>query len=100
MLEEVRETGAPLRLAADADVIDDRDTDHGCAAVRRQHHPQAVVEREPLDRIFRRRDLYSAGHRAEVSAPRAERDRQTTRIPASASVATQSHWVWVPGIET
>ncbi len=53
VLEKVGKAGAPFRLGADADVVDDGDAHHRCAAVGSQHHPEAVGQGEALDRILR-----------------------------------------------
>jgi hypothetical protein len=76
VLEKVGEAGAALRLGADADVVDHRDADHRRAAIGRQNHPKAVVQREPLGRVFRRGDLDCARHRltlARCVVPRVSR---------------------------
>ena len=56
VLEQVGEAGATLRFGTETDVVMDRDADHSGAAVRRQQHPQAVVEAESFDRIVRSGD--------------------------------------------
>jgi hypothetical protein len=43
VLEEVRKTGAPLRLGAEAHVVVHADTDHGRGRVGCQYHAQTVV---------------------------------------------------------
>jgi hypothetical protein len=67
MLEEMGESGPALRLAADAHVVDDRHADDWCAAIRREHHPQAVVEGEPFDRVPGRGDLHLARHAMNIT---------------------------------
>ena len=51
VLEQVREAGAALRLAAHADVVVDGDRHDRAAAVGAEHHAQAVVEGEALDGV-------------------------------------------------
>jgi hypothetical protein len=62
MFEEMGETRPAFRFGTDAHVIDHGDPDHGCAAIGRENHPQAVLQGESLDRILRCGDLSSARH--------------------------------------
>ncbi len=57
VLEEVGEAGPPLRLGADAHVVDDRHAHHRGGRVGREHHAQAVRQGEPLHRVPGRRNL-------------------------------------------
>ncbi len=50
VLEQVRETGAPLGFGPEADVVVHGDAHHGRRTVGAEDDPQSVVERESIDR--------------------------------------------------
>ena len=87
VLEEVREAGAILRLQAHADLVDDADTHHRCAAIFRNNHRQAIVQR-----LHRHRDFPAI--RVGISSEQGHGQRQTNQQRQQGTSGFDDHGRW------